>query len=78
MSYIKPAEVDSPKSRWRLRKVLHDGGEGDWAAAEGQWESGGFWGEVLAIRWNGATGKESGTPQSYGNPTWFINTQVPG
>ena len=72
MSYVKPGDVISPKNRWRLRCVLHDGDEGGWSAAEGQWESDGFWGEVLAVRWNGSTGAEIGNPQSRGLATWFI------
>ena len=72
MSYVRPDDVNSPKKRWRLRKVLHDGGEGDWSAAEGQWKDEGSWSPVLAIRWNGVTGSEIGNPQSRGQPTWFI------
>ncbi len=72
MSYVKPQNVDSPKSRWRLRHVLYDGGEGSWSVAEGQWEDSGLWREVLAIRWNGHADAEIGNPQSRGLPTWFI------
>lgn len=75
MSYVKPEDVHSPKNRWRLRKVVHDSGEGGWSAAEGQWDNGGLWSDVLAIRWNGAEGAEIGNPQSRGLATWFI---VPG
>ena len=73
--YIGPEEAKSPKSRWRLHRVLHDGGAGAWSAAEGQWEHGGRWDDVLAVRWNGRAGDERGSPQSRGHPTWFI---VPG
>ena len=70
---MKPEKVDSPKSRWRLRHVLHDGGDGKWSAAEGQWEDDDrSWGEVLAIRWNGNSDVEIGNPQSRGRATWFI------
>ena len=31
MSYVKPTAVQSPKNKWRLARVLHDGGEGEWA-----------------------------------------------
>lgn len=75
MNYVKPQNVESPKSRWRLRQVLHDGGEGSWSAAEGQWDHDGLWSEVLAIRWNGTTGAEIGNPQSRGLATWFIVPQ---
>ena len=68
MSYIKPEDVTSPKKIWQLDKILYDGGEGKWSAAEGQWD-----GEtVLAIRWNGSKDKPIGNPQSTGYPTWFI------
>lgn len=72
MSYVNPKHVISPKNRWRLRQILHDGGEGNWSAAEGQWEDDGFWKDVLAVRWNGDNGAEIGNPQSRGLPTWFI------
>ena len=82
MSYVKPQDVTSPKSHWRLSKVLYDGGDsgrsdsGGWSAAEGQWEhSGGRWLNRLAIRWNGTTGSEIGNPQSRGLPTWFLVPQ---
>lgn len=87
MAYVKPEAVVSPRNRWRLLSVLYDGGPNDgenpgWAVAEGQWE----WEEadeitskkrrviddVLGIRWNGQDGEENGTPQTWGNPTWFI------
>jgi len=68
MSYIKPEDVTSPRSLWQLDKVLYDGGEEKWAAAEGQWDGE----QVLAIRWNGSEDKEIGNPQSSGHPTWFI------
>ena len=73
MTYIKPQEVRSPKKRWRLIRVLHDGGTGEWSAAEGQWAEGGRWRDVLAIRWNGdSSDRRTGHPQSHGRPTWFI------
>ena len=72
MSYWKPEDVHSPRSYWRLHRVLHDSGEGGWSIAEGQWENDGLWKERLAIRWNGTTDAEIGNPQSRGLPTWFI------
>ena len=73
MTYIKPQEVRSPKNRWRLIRVLHDGGIGEWSAAEGQWAKGGQWHDVLAIRWNGGSSDRGiGSPQSRGLPIWFI------
>ena len=70
--YIKPEDVRSPKSHWRLIRVLHDGGPSQWSVAEGQWDDGGIWVNVLAIRWNGGPGAKIGNPQSRGLPTWFI------
>ena len=72
MSYLRPIEAGSPKSRWRLRAILHDGGEGNWSAAQGQWDRDGLWHEVLAIRWNGSHDGDIGNPQYRGLPTWFI------
>ena len=72
MSYVKPSEVNSPKNRWRLAQVLHEGGAGGWAVAEGQWDENGRWGDVLAIRWNGTNESPIGNPQSRGLATWFI------
>ena len=72
MSYVKPRDVSSPKNRWKLDRVLYNGGEAFWSAAEGQWKDGETWNEALAIRWNGRTGKKLGQPQSSGYPTWFI------
>ena len=69
---MRPQDVDSPKRRWRLHTVLYDGGEGSWAAAEGQWDHDGRWEDVLAIRWNGKDNDELGNPQSRGRATWFI------
>ena len=68
MSYIKPNTVNSPQDRWKLDHVLYPGNEGTWAAAEGKWDGN----KVLAIRWNGVTGHEKGTPLAHSYPTWFI------
>ena len=70
--YVQAKDVTSPKLHWRLHRVLHDGGEGDWSAAEGQWENDGIWEDRLAIRWNGTTDAKTGNPQSRGLATWFI------
>lgn len=72
MSYIKPKNVESPKSHWLLKKILYDGGEFKWSAAEGQWKGDSGWEDRLALRWNGGRGGEKGNPQSRGYPTWFI------
>ena len=80
MSYVRPDDVHSPKGHWRLKQVLHDGGEleptqtdaSNWSAAEGQWKGDEGWYDCLALRWNGGTGGEIGNPQSRGYATWFI------
>ena len=72
MSYLRPIEAASPKSRWRLRAILHDGGEGNWSAAQGQWDRDGLWHEVLAIRWTGSHDGDIGNPQCRRLPTWSI------
>lgn len=71
-TYTKPQDVSSPRNRWLLSRVLHDGGESNWSAAEGQWLDDGPWSEVLAIRWNGNADAPIGNPQSTGHATWFI------
>lgn len=63
----RPEEVDSPKARWKLCKVLYSSGEGGYAVAKGKWDNE----AVLGIRWNGKA-DEIGNPQSSGKPTWFI------
>ena len=70
MAYIDPIDVISPKHSWGSNhKILWNGGDGDWSAAEGLWESK----PCLALRWNGSAKYEGiGSPQSRGNPTWFI------
>ena len=73
MSYVKPEDVKSPQPFWRLHRVLREGVEDDWAAAEGQWKDGDeVWRDRLAIRWNGSPGWPLGNPQSSGHATWFI------
>ena len=81
MPYVPPEDVVSPRRSWRLLQVLYDGGdsvlhdgdEGGWSAAEGQWRNlNDEWENRLALRWNGTTGAEIGNPQSSGWPTWFL------
>src|SRR5271170_3211444 len=73
MSYIKPADVISPKAHWSLIDVLLDRGKGDCAYALGIWN-----GERrIGFRWNGTDGNELGNPQSRGLPTWtMLDTQI--
>jgi hypothetical protein len=78
MSYVKPGRVDSPRNSWRLGKVLYDGGENDWAAAEGQWDRDGRWEAVVALRCNcSSTNSKIGNPQSRGLPTWVVVPDEP-
>jgi hypothetical protein len=76
--YVKPENVHSPKARWRLQKVIFDGGPlgsetGGWSLAEGQWEDDEHvWSNALGIRWNGTAEAPLGNPHSRGQPTWFI------
>lgn len=72
MSYTDPAVVLSPKRRMKNLNVKHDGGEGEWALAEMEWDGK----PAVGIRWNGSTEdpktSDKGNPQSSGHPTWFI------
>lgn len=68
IKYILPEDVSSPKQRWALIKVLHDGGEEDYSIALGRWDGK----PVIGMRWNGTEASPIGNPQSRGLPTWFI------
>jgi hypothetical protein len=68
MSYVKPAEVISPKAHWSLIDVLYDRGKDDCAYALGLWD-----GEPrIGFRWNGNDANELGNPQSRGLSTWTM------
>lgn len=65
---MDPHNVKSPRNRWILIDVLNaDMGEND-ALAVGEWEGK----KTLAIRWNGDSEDDIGSPQSRGIATWFI------
>lgn len=68
MAYIKPESVLSPKAAVANLNILHND-DGGWSAAELDWK-----GEhALGLRWNGSDEESGcGSPQSRGNPTWFI------
>ena len=71
MGYIDPATVLSPKGRVSDVQVLFDKGpsDGSWSIARLKWEGR----ESVGIRWNGEVNDPGrGTPQAFGNPTWFI------
>lgn len=67
MPYTEPKNVISPKTKWKIRRVLADTGKNGWSIAQGTWEEE----PRLAIRWNG-NDDDLGNPQSRGHPTWFI------
>jgi hypothetical protein len=69
MTYIHPADVISPKTRWHLFDVILDRGEGECAYALGTWDGD----RRIGFRWNGNTvDGPLGNPQSRGLPTWTI------
>ncbi len=77
---MRPEEVTSPKEHWKLDRVIYDGGNGGWSAAEGKWKGredpqypfSPVWENVLAIRWNGTSDKDLGEPRTTDIPIWFI------
>jgi hypothetical protein len=69
MSYVEPAAVLSPKASVRSVEVIYSTGNGGWSLARIGWENS----QSVGIRWNGSDDEPGiGTPQSRGNPTWFI------
>jgi hypothetical protein len=69
MSYVEPAAVLSPRSSVRSVDVIYSTGNGGWSLARIGWENS----QSVGIRWNGSYDEPGiGTPQSRGNPTWFI------
>ncbi len=67
--YIDPNTVVSPKTSWKLKRVIYNSGAGGWSAAEGEWEGT----PRLGMRWNGSDTEDGvGNPQSRGHATWFI------
>ncbi len=68
MAHKNPKDVKSPRNKWTLLVVLHDGGEGNDALAVGEWEGN----RVLGARWNGNEESPVGNPQSRGIATWFV------
>jgi hypothetical protein len=67
MSYQDPKLVTSPQEKLSNLEVLFNGGEGSYSVAKMLWEGG----KAIGIRWNGEGGS-IGTPNAFGNPTWFI------
>src|SRR5271170_940762 len=69
MAYVDPSEVVSPKDSVEDVHVVYDRGPVpcSWSVAQLKWKKV----SSLAIRWNGDE-SNGGSPQSRGNPTWFI------
>jgi hypothetical protein len=69
MAYVEPASVLSPRASIRAVDVIYNTNGGGWSVARIRWEDS----ESLGIRWNGSDAAPGlGSPQSRGNPTWFI------
>lgn len=74
MPYVEPTTVVAPRTVISEVQVIYDShsdrasGE-SWSVAKFLWE-----GEPrLGMRWNGdSRGKSIGTPQAFGQPTWFL------
>jgi hypothetical protein len=72
MAYVEPTTVLSPRSSIRSVDVIYNTNGGGWSVARIRWEDS----ESLGIRWNGSDDAPGlGSPQSRGNPTWFILPQ---
>lgn len=68
--YHDPKTVSSPKSKVSSVEIIFDKGpvESSWSVARLKWEGS----PAVGIRWNGDSINSIGTPQSRGNPAWFI------
>lgn len=67
MDYINPENVISPQKKVSNVQVIFDGVETGLSLARLELEGD----PAIGIRWNGGP-SNLGTPQSHGNPTWFI------
>ena len=74
MPYILPQNVVSPKSYWRLDRVIIDGKADDPVWALGSWYNTDtqLWVPVLGHRWNGNDQRPLGTPISRQYAIWEI------
>jgi hypothetical protein len=69
MSFVEPAAVLSPRASIRSVEVIYSTNGGGWSVARIGWENS----QSVGIRWNGSDDAPGiGSPQSRGNPTWFI------
>jgi hypothetical protein len=68
--YRDPKTVSSPKDKVSSVEIVFDKGpvELSWSVARLKWEGS----PAIGIRWNGDSSNSIGTPQSRGNPAWFI------
>jgi hypothetical protein len=68
--YHDPKTVSSPKNKVSSVEIVFDKGpvELSWSVARLIWEGS----PAIGIRWNGDSSNRIGTPQSRGNPAWFI------
>lgn len=68
--YRDPKTVSSPKTKVSSVEIVFDKGpvEFSWSVARLKWEGS----PAIGIRWNGDSNNSIGTPQSRGNPAWFI------
>jgi hypothetical protein len=68
--YHDPKTVLSPKDKVKSVEVVYDAGprELSWSVARLKWDGT----PAVGIRWNGDSSNNKGTPQSRGNPAWFI------
>jgi hypothetical protein len=68
--YHDPRTVLSPKDKVSSVEVIFDKGpvESSWSVARLKWNGA----PAVGIRWNGDERNSKGTPQSRGNPAWFI------
>jgi len=73
MTYVDPSTVISPRTLVSDVEVIYDshseGNEESWSVAKLRWDRK----SAVGIRWNGDPGgKGIGTPQAFGQPTWFL------
>ena len=76
MTYIKPEDVLSPKSRWIMKEIIRDDGEGECSYAMGWWDTDIHnkqdCDKVIVFRWNGTSDKPKGAPISSTHPIWIV------
>jgi hypothetical protein len=71
MAYVDPNTVVAPRAIISDVEVVYNIGdvEQSWSVAKLRWDRK----PAVGIRWNGNPGEKGiGTPQAFGQPTWFI------